>query len=428
MRILVDCRYTRYPRHDGISRYTANLVAALAPLAAQAGHEVVMVIDDERQLALLPELPWRLATSPTSPRELTIARRLNALHPDVLFSPMQTIGSWGRRYGLVLTLHDLIYYRNRTPPRDLAWPIRIMWRLYHLAWWPQRMLLNRADEVVTVSATTRQLMLEHRLTDRPITIVSNAADPVETDAARAQPETRDLVYMGSFMPYKNVEAVARALHELPGYRLHLLSRIGDADRERLTALAPEGALVIHDGVTDAEYEALLDRALALVTMSFDEGFGLPLVEAMVRGTPIVVSDIPIFREIGERRPSMPTRATCGRWSGRSASSMTRMLGWLARSPHVSRRPGSTGTARRGRCSRCSSAWGVRGTDPPHSAGDAVTDSTSPPDNPTRSSGVSGNTAVALPAAAQSVSSASRSSSITVRSGVGWASGGTPPIE
>jgi glycosyltransferase involved in cell wall biosynthesis len=33
-------------------------------------------------------------------------------------------------------------------------------------------------------------------------------------------------------------------------------------------------------------------------MSFDEGFGLPLVEAMVRGTPIVVSDIPIFREIG----------------------------------------------------------------------------------------------------------------------------------
>jgi glycosyltransferase involved in cell wall biosynthesis len=298
VRILVDCRYTRYPRHDGISRYTANLVAALAPLAAEAGHEVEMVIDDERQLAMLPELPWRLATSPTSPRELTIARRLNALHPDVLFSPMQTIGSWGRRYGLVLTLHDLIYYRNRTPPRDLAWPIRIMWRLYHLAWWPQRMLLNRADEVVTVSATTRALMLEHRLTDRPITIVSNAADPVDADAARTQPDTRDLVYMGSFMPYKNVEVIARALHELPGHRLHLLSRIGDADRERLTALAPEGALVIHDGVTDAEYEALLDEALALVTMSFDEGFGLPLVEAMVRGTPIVVSEIPIFREIG----------------------------------------------------------------------------------------------------------------------------------
>lgn len=298
MRILVDCRYTRLERHDGISRYTAHLLAAFAPLAQAEGHEVVMLISDERQLTMLPELPWRLGTSPTSPRELTIAKRLNAFEPDVLFSPMQTIGSWGRRYGLVLTLHDLIYYRNRTPPRDLAWPIRLAWRLYHLAWWPQRMLLNRADEVATVSATTRELMRAHHLTDRPITIVSNAADPAPADPERTQPEGRDLVYMGSFMPYKNVETLARALHELPGHRLHLLSRIGDADRARLAGIAPEGALVIHDGVTDAEYGQLLDSARALVTMSLDEGFGLPLVEAMVRGTPVVVSDIPIFREIG----------------------------------------------------------------------------------------------------------------------------------
>jgi glycosyltransferase involved in cell wall biosynthesis len=298
VKILVDCRYTRFPRHDGISRYTATLVTALAPLAARAGHEVTMLISDERQLSMLPELPWQLATSPTSAREATIARRINRLGPDVLFSPMQTIGARGRHYGLVLTLHDLIYYRNRTPPRDLAWPIRLAWRLYHLAWWPQRVLLNRADEVVTVSATTRELMRAHRLTDRPITIVSNAADPVEVDANRRQPETRDVVYMGSFMPYKNVEQLARALHELPGHRLHLLSRISDADRARLTALAPDGALVVHNGITDAEYGELLDGALALATMSLDEGFGLPLVEAMERGTPIVVSDIPIFREIG----------------------------------------------------------------------------------------------------------------------------------
>lgn len=298
MRILIDCRYVRFPRHDGISRYTAHLVSAFAPLAHAAGHEVVLLISDEGQLQMLPDLPWELGTSPTSPRELTIAKRLNALEPDVVFSPMQTIGARGRRYGLVLTLHDLIYYRNRTPPRNLAWPIRLMWRLYHLAWWPQRLLLNRADEVATVSATTRELMKQKRLTDRRITIVSNAADPVAGVRKRRQPKTRDVLYMGSFMPYKNVETLARAMHELPGYRLHVLSRITDADRARLVALAPEDGLVVHDGVTDEEYEQLLDEAFALATMSLDEGFGLPLVEAMVRGTPIVVSDIPIFREIG----------------------------------------------------------------------------------------------------------------------------------
>ncbi len=298
MRIMVDCRYTRIGRHDGISRFTAGIVGALAPLAAEAGHEITLVVSDERQLDALPELPWILATAPTSPRELTVARRLNAARPDVVFSPMQTIGSWGRRFGLVLTLHDLIYYRHPTPPREFAWPLRLLWRLYHLAWWPQRLTLNRADEVVTVSETTRELIREHRLTRRPVAVVRNAADAVPDAAARTQPDGRDLVYVGAFLPYKNVETLATAMHRLPGYRLHLLSRIGDADEARLTSLAPEGSLVLHRGASDADYAALLDSAFALVTMSRDEGFGLPLVEAMVRGTPVVVSDTAIFHEVG----------------------------------------------------------------------------------------------------------------------------------
>ncbi|HEY4153205.1 MAG TPA: glycosyltransferase family 1 protein [Pseudolysinimonas sp.] len=295
MKIVVDCRYVRTDHHDGISRYTAGVVEALA-----RKHELTMLISDERQLTQLPNLPWALATGPTSAREPLVAMQVNKLHPDVVFTPMQTMGTLGRRYKLVKTLHDLIYYRNRTPPRELNPAIRVLWRLYHLAWWPQRLLLNRADVVATVSATTEQLMRQHRLTRRPIVIVGNAPDPVPADApaVRAMPTAHELVYMGSFMPYKNVETLARALHELPGYRLHLLSRISSADRDRLTGLAPGDALVIHDGTSEADYLALLETATALVTTSLDEGFGLPLVEAMSLGTPVVVSDIPIFREIG----------------------------------------------------------------------------------------------------------------------------------
>ena len=295
VKIVVDCRYVRTDQHDGISRYTAGVVTALA-----ARHPVTMLISDERQLAMLPALPWALASGPTSAREPLVALQVNKLEPDVVFTPMQTMGTLGRRYKLVKTLHDLIYYRNRTPPRDLNPVIRLLWRLYHLAWWPQRLLLNRADAVATVSATTKHLMQEHRLTSRPIVIVGNAPEPAPADApaVRAMPSAHELVYMGSFMPYKNVETLARALHELPGYRLHLLSRIGDGDRERLLALAPADTLVIHDGTSEADYLSLLETATALVTTSLDEGFGLPLVEAMSLGTPVVVSDIPIFREIG----------------------------------------------------------------------------------------------------------------------------------
>ncbi|WP_309708486.1 glycosyltransferase family 1 protein [Pseudolysinimonas sp.] len=295
MRILFDCRYVvRSGHHDGISRYSARLVEALGRRMP-----VEMLISDEAQLTLLPDLPWHLVSAETSLREPWIARQLNPLNPDAVFSPLQTMGSAGRRYGLVLTLHDLIYHRHRTPPRNLPWYIRIGWWAYHLTWIPQRKALNRPDEVVTVSETTKALITEHRLTLRPVTVVRNAADPIaDNPPARRPGPDRNLVYMGSFMPYKNVSTLARALHELPGYRLHLLSRVPANERSRLEALAPPASLEFHNGVSDAEYAELLEKAHALVHASLDEGFGIPLVEAMSVGTPIVVSDIPIFREIG----------------------------------------------------------------------------------------------------------------------------------
>lgn len=289
MKIAVDCRYVRTSQHDGISRYTAGLVRELAAL-----HPVTMLVSDPAQLRMLPDLPWFPVSSPTGPGEPLVARQVNALRPDVVFSPMQTMGSWGRRYSLVLTVHDLIYYRHGTPPRFLPAPVRALWRLYHLSWWPQRLLLDRADAVVTVSETTAGLIAAHRLTRRPVTVVPNAAEPLP---ATSVVPGRRLVYMGSFMPYKNVDTLVRAAAELPDHELHLMSRVDDAERARLTALAPGARLVFHGGASDAEYAATLRGATALVTASRDEGFGIPLVEAMSVGTPVVVSDIPVFREV-----------------------------------------------------------------------------------------------------------------------------------
>lgn len=292
MKIVFDCRYTRLERHDGISRYTAELVAELAKLTP-----VTMLISDERQLAMLPDLPWIMGTDPTSVREPWVSRIVNRAEPDIVFTPMQMMGSFGRRYRFILTLHDLIYYRSPTPPREFSWAVRAGWRVYHLTYLPVRMLLSRADAVVTGSYTTRDEITRAGLTKQPMTVVRSAVRqaPVEP---RRRPEERMLVYMGSFMPYKNVEAIAAAMRSLPGYSLHLLSRVSDPDRRRLEALAPAGSLVFRNGVTDEEYRSTLLEATALVSASRDEGFGIPLVEAMVVGTPIIVSDIPVFHEIG----------------------------------------------------------------------------------------------------------------------------------
>lgn len=327
---MVDCRYVRVGRHDGISRYTAGVVTALVPR-----HDVTLLVNDLRQLDKLPAAPHRLVSAPTSPREPLVALQVNRLRPDVVWTPMQTMGSFGRRYRLVKTVHDLIYYTNRTPPPEFAPPIRLLWRLYHLAWWPQRMLLNGADAIVTVSDTTAAEIEAHRLTSKPVTVVTNAADPSPVPVGpRTGPATRDLVYMGSFMPYKNVTALARALPMLDGYRLHLMSRVSERERLDLTRVAPEGALVFHDGVSDEEYFSVLATATAVVSASRAEGFGIPLIEGMSVGTPAVASDIPIFHEIGgaaalyfdQESPASIAAAIRrleepGEWARRSAASI-----------------------------------------------------------------------------------------------------------
>ncbi|WP_427169407.1 glycosyltransferase family 4 protein [Arthrobacter sp. 92] len=294
MKIVIDARFTRLDQHDGISRYGASLIAATAKIA-----DVSMLISDPRQLDLLPDVPYTLINSPLSPAELFVAAKVNKLGADVVVCPMQTMGTFGRRYGLVLTLHDLIYYEHPAPPGFLPAPVRLLWRLYHKAYWPQRVLLNRADVVATISHTTAALITKHHLTKRPVRIVGNAPQQGHTPRDPGAGADKTLLYMGSFMPYKNVETIIQGMAELPDMTLHLLSRITPQRRAELEDLAPAGAhIVFHNGVTDAEYEVLLARTTALVSLSRAEGYGLPLVEAMSHGTPVIASDIPIFREVG----------------------------------------------------------------------------------------------------------------------------------
>lgn len=292
MRVLFDCRYVKQGARDGISRFTIELARHLAKHV-----DVTMLVSREDQLQHLPELPHVLGPSEVGVLEPLTSWRLRRVKADVLFSPMQTIGTLGRRWPVVTTIHDLIYYRHPMPPRDLPAFVRGLWRLYHRAFWPQRMLLRGADGVVTVSETTATIMREHRLDVRPVRVIPNAADPLGEPVSGDAPATRRLIYMGSFMPYKNVDTLVRAAALLPDHELHLLGRISEAERIRLQQLAPDAAVVFHDGVSDEEYARLLRSATALLTASRDEGFGIPLLEAMAMGVPIVVSDIEIFREV-----------------------------------------------------------------------------------------------------------------------------------
>lgn len=290
-----DARYIHPTKPDGISRFSLGLIQELAKLT-----ELSALVSSERQARLLPENVKTLRVNPpTSPMEALLGLKLRKHGISVLFSPMQTTYALGRNFKLISTLHDLIYYRHRTPPEGFNILIKAIWVLYHSAYWPQRVVLNLADAIVTVSETTKHQIIEHRLTRRKITVIHNAAEPCEVSDSTNRADSKDLIYMGSFIGYKNVETLIKGMGHLPDHRLILTSRISERRHRQLTELAKKvGAQVSFlNGVTDEKYFELLRSCKALATASLDEGFGIPLVEAMERGTPVITSDIEIFEEV-----------------------------------------------------------------------------------------------------------------------------------
>jgi glycosyltransferase involved in cell wall biosynthesis len=296
MNIFIDARWTRTDFHDGISRYGAGIIQGLK------GNNIpiTILIKNMAQLKMLPsDIPYLLINDPLSFRELFIAKKLNKLDADVVYTPFQIMGTWGRKYKLIFTLHDTIYYLHPQAPSYLSLLSRIVWRLFHLSHWPQRMLLNSADKVATVSNYSKKNISDLHLTKRDICVIYNAPSLTPSQIHRSDVTTKNILYMGSFMPYKNTEVLIGGMEFLPhDFTLHLLSKISDERKAELSKLIKPGVnIVFHNGISDKDYTKLLQSAYCLASGSKEEGFGLPIIEAQMTGTPVVCSDITIFHEV-----------------------------------------------------------------------------------------------------------------------------------
>ena len=263
MRLFMDGRYIRTDYHDGISRFSHSLIHAVAQQA-----QPTVIIHDPKQRELLPDhLEVVQLNDPTALVEPLAAHKLN-LSPGRSVSPMQTIGSVGRKFDLILTLHDLIYYQHPHPPKDLPQLVRGLWYLYHLSYVPQRLLLNGADAVATLSQTSQRLIRKHRLTSRPYMSSPTHRKPSITERP-SQGREKALVYMGSFMEYKNVSvspghALSPRIPTTPMFANHSATP-ARALRSCNPASDSRTQLVFHNGISDTHYRELLRTSTALVT-------------------------------------------------------------------------------------------------------------------------------------------------------------------
>ncbi|MBN1217541.1 MAG: glycosyltransferase family 4 protein [Anaerolineae bacterium] len=290
----------------GIGRYTRQMVKALAGIDSQSSYRL-FVADAGRNFA--PPLPGpNFAWRPTRLTERWLARLwyrlrlplwietwagpLDLFHqPDFVLPPVKP----GTR--TIVTVHDLSFVRqpDSTMPGMAA----------HLNTWVPRSV-KRADHVIAVSEATRQDLIElYQTPPEKITTLyhgvsdefSPVKDPGELAAVRQKYGLKDRPFIfsvGTIQPRKNYRRLIQALAQIDGaLTLVIAGSKGWYYQDIFAEVTRQGLEKrVHflGFVADEDLPALYSTASLFVLPSLYEGFGLPLLEAMACGTPVITSN------------------------------------------------------------------------------------------------------------------------------------------
>lgn len=313
MRIAIDARYIQ-DHFPGIGRYTYNLIAALAETASS---DTLLVVHNPR----LPNTRYDLAALARAGRvEMvetaaatvslaeqwqlpSLARRIGA---DVWHAPYY-IGPYRLPCPLVVTVHDAI--SSRYPQYLPSLAARVTYAA------AMRLALAAATRVIAVSEASRADL--QRFFGAPharLRVVHEAADaryapqPVGAVAAVRErlglPE-RYVLYLGMNKPHKNVVRLVEAWAQVAPQqrsdtRLVIAGRADPRYRQAEQAAAQTGvagSVQFVGDVAEADLPALYSGALLFAFPSLYEGFGLPVLEAMACGAPVLCSTTPALLEI-----------------------------------------------------------------------------------------------------------------------------------
>jgi glycosyltransferase involved in cell wall biosynthesis len=307
VRIAIDARKL----HDyGIGTYVRNLVGELARQDDDTEYVILCRGDDceyVRSLGPRFEALVERAGNYSVREQMSVPLALSRARVDLFHAPHYVVSPLTRcRY--VVTIHDCIHLR---------FPQYLPNRVAHLyARTMMRMAARRAERILTVSQASKDDILHYLgVPAGKVEVIYNALDerlamtPTETDVARVRERylltSPFILYAGNIKPHKNVDRLIEAYSILrrrgvDGVKLLI---IGDeiSKYPNMRRLVHRFQLHQHvrflGFVPDAMLAVLYRLAGVFVFPSLYEGFGLPPLEAMAAGTPVITSNVSSLPEV-----------------------------------------------------------------------------------------------------------------------------------
>lgn len=176
--------------------------------------------------------------------------------------------------------------------------------------------LGATDLVTTAQATAQSISAHLPKAAPPLEVIPLGIEPIPASVEAHTQNRPYFVQLGTVEPRKNTELLLEVWPQLPEPRpeLQLIGARGWlADRLFDKIEAQSGDVTHLEGLTDTQTRARLKGARALLFPSLAEGFGLPLFEAIAVNTPVIASDLPVFRELAPVGPLYLSSRDASSW-------------------------------------------------------------------------------------------------------------------
>jgi glycosyltransferase involved in cell wall biosynthesis len=296
-KLIIDARHLK----SGIGTYTKNILSNIHEIHEKKLFDISLIGDQKSLTPMYPQFSIIHETcSIYSIKEqlalMKLTKNVNNFHSSHYNIPIL----YNKK--LIVTVYDVAHLILEDSIKN---PFK---KFYADLFF--NVIAKKADAVITISNFSKEEILKYtNIPEKKINVIYCGCDHLKKDLSTNDNIQRPYVtpyilYVGNIRPHKNIDRLVKGFIQFKasGKTEHKLIIAGHPDIDYINSLPKHHDIEYRFDQTSTEIEKLYKFADLFAFVSLYEGFGLPPLEALAYNIPIMVSDIPVFREILEDVP------------------------------------------------------------------------------------------------------------------------------